>query len=263
MNEVNIFHIPILCYHKIENRHEWGLNTVKPIEFKEQIAFLQDQGYHTTNFNQLLSNEIPTKPIIITFDDGYASVYHNAFPILQEFKFTAIIYIISSFIGLLNTWDVNFGGIYFKHLDENNILEMATAGIEFGTHGQTHRALTYLTEKEIKKELIDSRLKLQELTKQPILSLAYPFGMQNRIVRNIASEAGIRFGCIGVRLNHISKNALRLNRIPVYRTDSIRTLKSKLSNGIIHKLELTKLFFMSWPAHLTPIYQKVINKTTT
>lgn len=263
MNPAEIRHIPILCYHKIERRAEWGLNTCKPEHFRQHLQFLKENDYRPTNFLEINSGKLPRKPVIITFDDGYSSVYQNAFPILQSFGFTAIVYIVTSYIGKLNTWDANLGRIYFRHLDEVQICKLADAGIECGSHGQTHRAFTYLREDEAGDELKKSRDLLWKLTGREILSIAYPFGLQNKKIRRLASGAGYRFGCSNLWGKPLREDLLFLKRIPVYRGDSLNAFRRKLSSGFTQKREFAKLYAISWSARLTPVYQKFFSKEDT
>ncbi len=246
-----------MSYHKIDNRREWGLNTVKPDELKKQIHFLKNEGYVAINFLDIQKGYIPEKPIIITFDDGYSSVFNNAFPILRDVGFTAVVFIITGFIGEWNTWDVNLGGIRFRHLNENQIKALSKAGWEIGAHGKTHLSFTRLSHQEIKHELEDSKNKLQQLTGQPIISLAYPFGIHSQKAEKIAYKIGFRFACVNLwGTNSYQENPMCLKRIPVYRTDSLKAFQHKLSKGLFKNIEFFKLRTISWFARLTPIYQQ-------
>ena len=248
--------IPILSYHKIDRRAEWGLTCVKPDRFSRQMAYLKNEGYQPITFHNLYSGTLPDKPIIITFDDGYRSVYRNAFPVLQETGFSAVVFLITGYIGKLNTWDANIGGIRFAHLDEGQIAEMSRAGVEIASHTVSHRALTYLSDNEVRRELETSRRRLAEICQREIISLAYPFGLQNSRVRHIARRCGYRFGCVNIWGGNHGTDILNLRRIPVYRSDSFGDFRRKLSAGTGHKIELAKLRVISWPARLTPVYQR-------
>lgn len=258
--ELQFSDIPIITYHKISTRREWGLNTVPPNRFREQLLFLKDSGFNPINFKQLLSNDLPPKPIIITFDDGYDSVYECALPVLKEFKFTGVIFVITNFIGEWNTWDANLGGIRFRHLDERQITQLAEYGMELASHGVTHRAFTHLNDDEIRAEMEISQQWLADLTGQSVVTLAYPFGIQNGRVQQIARETGYKFGCTnlwGVKNNN---NLLCLSRIAIYRLDSLSAFRRKLISGWQHRIEISKLQALSWPARLTPIFQKYIKR---
>lgn len=247
--------IPILTYHKIDIRREWGLNVVSPQAFRAQMEWLKSAGFSPINFRQ--SATAAARPVIITFDDGYESVYRHAFPILQEFGFTAVVFIITGFRGRFNTWDANLGGIRFRHLNDSQIREMSALGIEMGSHTVSHRALPALGREETLCELLDSRRALSDLTGQPVMSLAYPFGRSNQTVRKLAAECGYRFGCVNLWGTIEKENLFTLRRIPVYQTDSLPAFRRKLGAGWGHRLEMGKLRAISWPARLTPLYQRL------
>jgi peptidoglycan/xylan/chitin deacetylase (PgdA/CDA1 family) len=248
--------IPILTYHKITSRREFGINTVAPDKFREQIEFLQHNNFTPITFQELLQGIRPSKPVIITFDDGYASVFEHAFPVLREFQFKAVIFLITEFLGRENSWDVNLGGIRFAHLDQQQVAELSLAGHELGSHGATHRALNFLHRKEIESELNLSREVIQEISNQPVTTLAYPFGMQNKNIQQQAREAGYQVGCINLWGKSAPNNRLSLRRIPVYGIDSLTSFKRKLSGGFLNTLELAKLRLLSCSAFLTPLFQK-------
>ncbi len=259
--EADIKNIPILTYHKIDDRQEWGINTVKVSKFHQQMEFLREENYTPINFLQLEKIELPPKPVIITFDDGYQSVYQNAFPILKKFRFTAVIFVITNFIGRLNLWDANLGGVRFAHLNQQQTIELAKAGMEIASHGLTHRSLNNLHKSEVISELQRSKTFLEELTGTPVKTIAYPFGMHNHEIIEIARNTGYHFGCINLWTNNYPIGNMCLRRIPVYRSDSKASFKRKLSANFSQKLEFAKLRVLSWPARLTPIYQKLVNKT--
>ncbi|MEJ2636641.1 MAG: polysaccharide deacetylase family protein [Calditrichia bacterium] len=253
--------IPILTYHKIDMRREWGINSVKPGSFLRQMQLLKEEGYTPVNFRQIHQGEIPAKPIIITFDDGYESVYDNAFPILRKSGFTAVVFIITEYIGKMNLWDANLGGIRFSHLNRRQIGELSDAGIEIGSHGIAHRAFTHITPEELEAELYHSRRELQKLCGTYPLSLAYPFGMQNHSVLKLVRKAGYEYGCINLWGATNLAQPLSLSRIPVYRTDSLRAFRNKLTKGWRNRIEISKLKMLSWPSRLTPLYQDWRNRT--
>ena len=252
--------IPILSYHKISSQLEFGLNTLPPDRFRQQLIYLKDQGFKTITFREILDDNIPPHPLIITFDDGYASVYQQALPVLQEFGFRAVIFIITDYIGKANTWDANLLSIKFFHLDGSQIKTLVGAGMEIGSHGVSHRALTFLPPEQLEYELRCSRERLTALVGKEIITFAYPFGIQNPAVQKAVQQAGYSFACMNMRGTGRKSNQYCLPRIPVYRTDSWFSFKNKLQPGFGRWLEISKLRLISWPACLTPIYQKFFKK---
>lgn len=130
--------VPILMYHYIstppEDADVYRVDlSVEPDAFRAQMAYLAENGYSTIDFYDLsraITNrqELPPKPVILTFDDGYVDNYENAFPILQEYGLTGVFFIVTEFIdngrsGYL-TWEM--------------VREMAAAGHRFEPHSRTH-----------------------------------------------------------------------------------------------------------------------------
>jgi peptidoglycan/xylan/chitin deacetylase (PgdA/CDA1 family) len=260
--EIKPFQIPILTYHKIDIQNELGINVVSPQNFYEQMRFLNEQGYQTITFRDILVDNIPEKPVIITFDDGYSSVYEEALPNLEKFNFTAVIFIITHFVGKWNTWDANLTKTHFRHLNTQQILQLSEYGMEIGSHGMTHRAFTFLNDQIVQTELIKSREKIKDICGKEPITVAYPFGIQNVIIQQKIVEAGYSFGCVNLWGFIKEFNPLCIRRIPVYRLDSLYAFKNKLAKGWKHQIELAKLRTLSSPAFLTPIYQKYFKKNS-
>jgi hypothetical protein len=99
---------------------------------------------------------------------------------------------------------------------------------------------------------------LSNLIDQPISTVAYPFGIQNKTIQRLAKDAGYEFGCINLWGQYQPENSFCLKRIPVYRTDSINSLKRKFYFHKLHRTEILKSKILSFPALLTPIYQKFV-----
>ncbi|MFZ0390334.1 MAG: polysaccharide deacetylase family protein [Calditrichia bacterium] len=255
----DLLDIPVLTYHKIEQRREWGLNTLPPARFYQQMKLLKEMAFTPVTFQQLLQGNLPQNPVIITFDDGYESVYTHALPVLQEFGFPAVVFVITGFLGRWNEWDANLGGIRFRHLNAEQIRQLAAAGMEIASHGETHRPFSRLSPSELENELGKSRSLLQEMTGQPVLSLAFPFGMSGRDLHRKAAEHGYCFACGSIWQKPSADELLYFPRIPVYRSDSLRAFRNKLAEGWRNRLERAKLHIICWPARLTPLYQKLKN----
>ncbi len=257
MNRASVLaSIPILTYHKIDTVKEWGLNVVSPENFRQQMEWLREQGYQTVTFRNWHKVEPHSAPpIILTFDDGYESVYRYAFPVLQEVGFTAVVFVVTGYRGKWNTWDANLGGIRFRHLNDDQLRHLWEAGWELGSHTVSHRALIYLNDAEVRRELEESRAVLENLTGAGVTVVAYPFGRQNARIRRMAHQAGYRFGCRNLWGHTGNEELLALKRIPVYGTDSLKTFRRKLEPGVGHTWEMLRLRAISWPARLTGMYQ--------
>lgn len=134
--------VPILMYHYISEPPQdadiYRVDlSVSPDSFRQQMAYLKDNGYTPVDFYDLTTaivahSELPPKPVIITFDDGYLDNYEEAYPILQEFGFKGNFFVVTEFIDAgregYMTWEM--------------IEEMSRAGQRIESHSRTHPDLT-------------------------------------------------------------------------------------------------------------------------
>ena len=197
---------PILLYHHIATPPKGNLYYVSPEDFRAQMQALKDWGYTTIPVSLLVKAlnfgaKLPARPIIITFDDGDSTVYSDAFPIMQEFGFSGVNYIIYNYIGTPG------------YMNVDQIKEMAAAGWETGSHSLSHTDLT--ASNHLEWEVIDSRYFLQKLLGVPVETFAYPFGKANHDIR-VLVQANYRAGMgLGVYLTQRSADIYYLWRRPV------------------------------------------------
>jgi peptidoglycan/xylan/chitin deacetylase (PgdA/CDA1 family) len=213
---------PILTYHKVQAIPPvpgYLCNYVLPEQFDLQMAALESWGYTPITLEQWTEiragrRKSPNRPIAITFDDGYRSIYENAWPVLRRRGITATVFLVAGYIGVTNRWVTTEAQEML--LNRAEIAEMSAGGICFGSHTLTHRALTALPLSEALSELITSRTSLEDLLGRPVTTLAYPYNKHNRRVRAIARSAGYRSAVLGRgRLNALWTNPQALMRIAV------------------------------------------------
>lgn len=135
--------LTILSYHEIAERADALVPqyAVTPTMFVRQMDWLRNRGYHFVSIDDVLADRdgkrpLPDKAVLITFDDGYTSVYNNAFPILKMFRIPAVIAVVG---GWLEEKDkVNFDGKAVpreKLLSWAQLKEMSQSGlVEVGSH---------------------------------------------------------------------------------------------------------------------------------
>ncbi len=134
---------------------------VTPEKFTEQMWLLHAWGYTTITTTMLAEAiregaELPPRPVLITFDDGNLDNYTNAYPLMQAYGFTGVLYIVGNYIGVDN------------YLSAAQIKEMARAGWEIGSHTMNHHDLTKLSDLQKQYEITDSREFLEEKLGVPI-----------------------------------------------------------------------------------------------
>ena len=103
--------IPILMYHSIDDScsSRFRRFAVSPRSFKAHVRYLSDSGYQTLTVSELIEAMdgravMPPKPVVLTFDDGFADFYEAALPILTEFGQTVTLYVVSGAVGGSSAW---------------------------------------------------------------------------------------------------------------------------------------------------------------
>jgi peptidoglycan/xylan/chitin deacetylase (PgdA/CDA1 family) len=188
--------ILILLYHRISYREddlskfdaEDRVYLFKEEEFARQLEYLNSQGYATIYLSQLLEylqNKIslPKKSLIISFDDGNQSDYVLAFPLLKRYGFKATFFLTTDFIDKPD------------HLRKSQIEEMSKNGMEFGSHGKTHKFLSTFKEEELRSELGESKKVLEEIIGKEVNLLSLPGGYHSSKVKKTAEELGFKGIC--------------------------------------------------------------------
>ena len=213
---------PILSYHKIDTRFELGFTQLEPRVFRRQVETLARLGFRSLGSDALLrcvaQGTTPHSPsLVITFDDGYSSLAQHAFPVLADHGFTALVFVITDFVGGENSWDVQYGWRRFRHLSWDDLGGWQERGIEVHSHTATHPRLTWLSDQAVADELGRSRETIASRLGRAPAGLSYPFGVADVRVRRLAVEAGYTLGFRGP--NGADGDPLMLERWPVYAWD--------------------------------------------
>lgn len=169
-----IVKVPILMYHYIRvnpdprDRLGFGLS-VTPADFAAQMDWLAANGFHTITFRDLHAylagaSGLPSRPVILTFDDGYADFYTTALPILISHDFRAVAYIVSGFIGRSG------------YMTAQQVQEADRADIEIGSHTVDHADLTRQSWEGLRYQVTASKQVLEQLLGHPVVSFCYPSG---------------------------------------------------------------------------------------
>jgi peptidoglycan/xylan/chitin deacetylase (PgdA/CDA1 family) len=159
--------------------------SVTPAQFESDLKYLTDAGYHAITLDDLLYAlaqgwELPAKPVILTFDDGYADNYTNAFPLLQMYNMVGHFFIISDFVNQERpgymTWP--------------QIEEMAAAGQNFGSHSRDHPNLSGKSVDYLVWQALGGKEALEEHLGQHPLWVSYPAGQYDDRTIAVYKSAG-------------------------------------------------------------------------
>jgi peptidoglycan/xylan/chitin deacetylase (PgdA/CDA1 family) len=213
---------PVLCYHRVGGPAELGVTRVAKSVFARQMTGLARAGWRTLTLDEFASNVqrgvVPScNAFLLSFDDGYASLAEHVYPLLADVGFTATTFLITDYVGRLNTWDVRYTWHRLAHLDWDTIGRWQERGFEFASHTASHPRLTRLSDDHARAELERSReTLLRRLGPQAARAVAYPFGARDERIERLACIAGYQLGFGGVRGNG---SPLALARLPVYLWD--------------------------------------------
>jgi peptidoglycan/xylan/chitin deacetylase (PgdA/CDA1 family) len=176
LNTTTSVRVPILMYHYIstptdENDKIRVDLSVTPANFEAQMKYLTSEGYHTIKLSDLAEylisgTRLPSKPIVLTFDDGYLDNYQNALPILKKYNQVGTFFIITGFVDEGRTGYMNW----------DQIEELAIEGMEIGSHTMSHLDLRNRTRAFLNTEIVSSKLTIESRIGTPVKSFCYPSG---------------------------------------------------------------------------------------
>jgi peptidoglycan/xylan/chitin deacetylase (PgdA/CDA1 family) len=213
--------VPIIMYHHIRDEKNGDRYSVSIENFSNQMALLRKFGYQTISTQQLVEHlvkgrTLPERPIIITFDDGYEDVYLNAYPIMEKYGFSGVVYIVS---------DRLYANGFLK---VDLLKDLLKDGWEVGSHSITHADLVN-NNNYVRQEVLQSKLDLEKALGIKVYSFAYPFGLNDPYVSKKVSEYGYKSGMgVGVFNQHSVGSLFNLSRREVYGSSSLNDFKNLL-----------------------------------
>ena len=215
--------VPVLMWHNLAEEAS-GDMTISVDTFRAQIEALHEAGFKTVSLQQLydyvhFGTELPEKPIVLTFDDGYFSNYEYAFPILQEYDMQATIFAIGVSVGKDTYKDTDHA--MTPHFGADEAREMVDSGLisvqshTFDMHqwppfedGNAQVRETLLPfdgeadadyEAAVEADFAESRELLESITGQPVNALAFPEGAYVTLTQDALRSAGAELTFTTVR----------------------------------------------------------------
>lgn len=184
--------IPILTYHSIDE--SGSVISTKAETFRWQMKLLKEARYQVVTLADLIERlrsgeELPDKIVALTFDDGFQNFYATAFPVLDEYGFKATVFLVTDFCEGHNDWGGNPPELPRSALlSWQEIKELSSNGIEFGSHTRTHPDLTKISAEEAREEITGASAVIADATGKKPETFAYPFGKFDAEARQIVEE---------------------------------------------------------------------------
>jgi peptidoglycan/xylan/chitin deacetylase (PgdA/CDA1 family) len=177
--------IVFLMYHELEiagrnlcQAEPGYVRYILPLEtFRSQMAWIKASGWHGLNVGEAL--RYPAEPsVCITFDDGCKTDLIAAAPVLRESGFNATFYLTAGFLGTPG------------YLNASQVRDLDAQGFQIGCHSMTHAYLSDLTEPELKREIADAKLQIENIVGHAIEHFSCPGGRYDQRTLLVARQAG-------------------------------------------------------------------------
>lgn len=191
----------VLCYHAISPT--WHATfSITPDTLERQLSMLVRRGWKGATFSDAVLHPPAERTLAVTFDDGFASVFERAEPILSGLGLVATVFVPTSFMAAeqelcwagIERWRTSPDAHELQPMSWDGLGELADRGWEIGSHTCTHPHLKKLSDEDLRGELDDSRDQVAEHIGRGCRSLAYPYGEVDVRVARMAADVGYQAG---------------------------------------------------------------------
>ena len=209
----------ILCYHAVTDAWEHAL-AIGPAQLERQVAALLRRGWSPGTADDALDGR--NRVLHVTFDDAFRSI-SRALPILEALRVPATVFVCSGYAEdgrPLDVPELATDAARQPHelatMPWDEIRELRDRGVEIGSHTVNHPRLTQLGDEELRRELGESRERLEAELGRPCRFLAYPYGDEDERVHQAAEDAGYE-AAFALPGRERPLNRYALPRIGIYR----------------------------------------------
>jgi peptidoglycan/xylan/chitin deacetylase (PgdA/CDA1 family) len=229
----------ILMYHMVAETRSAPERrfAIAPRRFATHMRVLGEKGYSFVSLAEIQAHlkgelELRERAVAVTLDDGFADNYTDAFPVLQRHRIPATVFLAVNAVGGENRWMSANGYPRRPMLGWEQIHEMQSAGLTFGSHTLNHPRLSTLDRDAAGEEICEAKRILEDRLGVPVEQFAYPYGDWSAETVQLVREAGHQLACsTRSGFNRRDVDPLLLRRIEVYGTDPAWKLLQKLRFG--------------------------------
>ena len=220
----NVQPVPILMYHVLADPLPGAAYPdlfVRPAHFTAQMTWLAQRGFHAVTLDTVWRawhgrGQLPKRPIVLSFDDGYRSHVGVALPVLRSHGWP----------GVLNLAWHNLGT---NGLRPRGVRRLIHAGWEIDAHSLTHPDLTAVGDAQLVDEVSGSRRVIRKTFHVPVDFFCYPAGRYDARVIAAVQRAGY-FGATSTESGLARpSDPYTLDRVRINGNDGLRGFASKLS----------------------------------
>jgi len=195
------------------------LYSITADQFEQQMQWLS-QAYPVVATEATNLNNRQGISIGLTFDDGYRDNLYVAAPILQKFQMPFSVFVITDAVRRKDP-------LFLSDADLRQLVK--DYDVVIGSHGATHVPLVGCSDICLREELISSKHYLEDMLGQEVAWISYPHGSVDQRVRDMAEEAGYRFGLTSyIAPSDANTDPLMLPRAPVMCGDSMCMIEQKI-----------------------------------
>jgi peptidoglycan/xylan/chitin deacetylase (PgdA/CDA1 family) len=183
--------LDVLMYHSISAGP--GPTCIDPTTFRMHVDLLAELGYQTvslTQFGRWLEGSLalPSRSILITFDDGFVDFSRVAWPLLRERSLGAIVFLPTGHVGGGDVWETRSGHSSRPLMGWEEVQRLAAEGVEFGGHSVHHGDLSRQPLSDVRAEVAESKRELESRLNRNVLAFAPPYGRSTRAVRQVIRD---------------------------------------------------------------------------
>jgi len=222
--------------------------TVSPERFERHVSWFAQRGYtgiHAADWVRWRRDGtgLPDQPVLFTLANGDEDLAQYALPVLRHYGFGGTVFLLSGQRCGAAACAESFTSGGLNSMTSEQIRYWSSQGIEFGVQGRTHLYSPTLSAEELAEEVDGSKGELESCLGSPVISFAYPPGLQNLAVYDRVRRAyDLAFVTDGKNegLNHLQTDPHLLSRIEVQSTDSVVALECRVRWGYnpFHKLRI-------------------------
>ncbi|NYG58553.1 peptidoglycan/xylan/chitin deacetylase (PgdA/CDA1 family) [Nocardioides daedukensis] len=186
--------LTVIGWHRVGDAPD-GLTTSRS-DFCGQLDVIEEWGGTVLPLLEaqrlLARGELPERAVVLTFDDGYASVLEVAWPELKRRGMPGTLFAVSGYLCRDKTfpWDTGQDRHLTRLATRQELCDVADDGFDIGSHTVTHRWLPGLSPDQVAEEVTRSRAQLEDLLGREVLSFAYPMGGWTPSIRDQVEAAG-------------------------------------------------------------------------